>query len=365
MLDTNQQDPDDTLTYSITAVDPTPPDLFTLNPETHELQLAAGMLLDRETTATYAYTVTVVDSVGMSDSGRIDITVCDVNDNAPTWDCDALEAAIATALTDQFADSTCGGITFYRYPGFSCNFRVHVPEIAGIDCLLIGDVALLSYVSDRDEANTDNSNIWLKVDHGDDEAIGLGLNPRMTMTPIDPNNGKLYIHERLDYFKKPFHTLTLRALDHGDPPMTGNVFFNVTLEACNRPPTCSSQNFTYCEETETRVGVVTAMDENDGALGALTYNITSGEWRHNILICTYVRTYVCMYVRMCMYVQYICVCTYIRTVIVLSLYCACLPFTFLFSSTTSFSHHFFHFAHFSVFLPHSTSPSTHCRSVTS
>ena len=95
--------------------------------------------------------------------------------------------------------------------------------------------------------------------------------------------------------------------------MTGNVFFNVTLEACNRPPTCSSQNFTYCEETETRVGVVTAMDENDGALGALTYAIASGEWRHNIhtYIRTYVRTYVCMYV--CMYVQYICVCMYIRT----------------------------------------------------
>ena len=277
VLDTNQQDPDDTLTYSITAVDPTPPGLFTLNPITHQLQLAAGMFLDRETTATYAYTVTVVDSVGSADSGRIDITVCDVNDNAPTWDCDALEAAIATALADQFAHPMCGGITFYRHQGFSCNFRVHVPETAGIDCLLIGDVALLSYVSDRDEPTTPNSNIWLKVDHGDDEAIGLGLNPRSTTTPIDPENGKLYIHETLDYFKKPFHTLTLRALDRGDPPMTGNVFFNVTLEPCNRPPTCSSQNFTYCEETETRVGVVTAMDENDGALGALTYAITSGE----------------------------------------------------------------------------------------
>ena len=287
VLDNNQQDPDDTLTYSITAMDPTPPGLFTLNPVTRELQLAAGMVLDRETTDAYSYAVTVVDSVGNSDTGRIDITVCDVNDNAPTWDCDALEAAIRVALAAQFNDPTCGGITFYPYPGFSCNFRVHVPEIAGVDCLLIGDVALLSYVSDRDEPNTSNSAIWLKVDHGDDEAIGLGLNPRNTSTPIDPDNGKLYIHEMLDYFKKPFHTLTLRALDRGDPPMTGNVFFNVTLEQCNRPPTCSSENFTYCEETETRVGVVTAMDENDGVLGALTYTITSGEWRHSIHTCTH------------------------------------------------------------------------------
>ena len=301
MLDTNQQDPDDTLTYTIAPVDPTPPGLFIMNPVTRELQLAAGMQLDRETTTAYAYTVTVSDSSGNSDTGRIDITVCDVNDNPPTWNCDALEAAIEAALATQFTDPTCGGITYYRYAGFSCNFRVHVPEIADVGCLLIGDVALLDYVSDRDESNSDNSNIWLKVDHGDDEAIGLGLPPGSTTTPVDPedvptpesSNGKLYIHETLDYFKKPFHTLTLRALDHGNPPMTGNVFFNVTLEPCNRPPTCSSQNFTYCEETETRVGLVTAMDENDGTLGALSYNITSGEWSHTIHRRTCVCTYTC------------------------------------------------------------------------
>lgn len=291
VLDTNQQDPDDALTYTITAVAPTPQTLFVMNPVTHELQLAAGMLLDRETTAAYTYTVTVTDTNSMSATGRIDISICDVNDNPPVWDCDALEAAIGTALTAQFADPRCGGITHFRNDGFSCNFRVHVPEIAGIDCLLIGDVALLSYVSDRDQASTLNSDIWLKVDHGDDEAIGLGLSPPMTTTPIDPENiatpsdGKLYIHETLDYFKKPFHTLTLRAMDHGNPPMTGNVFFNVTLEPCNRPPTCSSQNFTYCEETETRVGLITAMDENDGALGTLTYTITSGEWSHGTCMC--------------------------------------------------------------------------------
>ena len=291
MLDTNQQDPDDTLRYTINAVAPTPQSLFVMNPVTHELQLAAGMQLDRETTTSYAYDVTVTDTNSLTATGRININICDVNDNPPVWDCDALDAAITTALAAQFSDSRCGGITHTRYGGFSCNFRVHVPEIAGIDCLLIGDVALLSYVSDHDQAGTPNSDIWLKVDHGDDEAIGLGLNPDETTTPIDPetvvtpSDGKLYIHGMLDYFKKPFHTLTLRAMDHGNPPMTGNVFFNVTLEACNRPPTCSSQNFTYCEETVDRVGLVTAMDENDGALGELTYTITSGMW--NMHACTH------------------------------------------------------------------------------
>jgi hypothetical protein len=278
-LDTDQQDPDDALTYSLVSITGQPPidSIFSINQGSLSISLREGAILDYEAQTSYIFEVVVTDRGSNTDTGTVTVTITDVNDNEPIFDVESLYNASRDALAT-VTDPTdpCYGITIDPTVAGTRSLNVSVPETAQVNCRLLGPgVSLAPYVTDADSGT--NGEIWFKADHGDDENIGVG-----SSYPVDsedpsaqPADAILFIHERLDYEVKIIHTLTIRAIDRGAPPSTSSLFIYVhVLNSNDNPPIfeIDAISSSYCEETDTRVGVVKAVDR-DG--DNVTYSVVS------------------------------------------------------------------------------------------
>lgn len=69
--------------YWLNPVTPSRDDLFEVDPDTGEVIVKNGMLLDREKQAVYYLTLQATDGGGQSGTTTLQITLLDVNDNTP------------------------------------------------------------------------------------------------------------------------------------------------------------------------------------------------------------------------------------------------------------------------------------------
>lgn len=210
------------------------PDPFVINPQTGAITTSA--LLDRETVSGYLLTVTAKDggTPSLSDTTDIEITVTDVNDNAPVFKNPIYHASI---LEDALVGTS-------------------VLQVSATDAD-IGLSGRIKYLlSDRD------------LDDGS--------------FVIDPSSGTIRTNKGLDRESVATYYLTVIAEDKGSPSLSSSVEVQIRLEDVNdSPPTFPSDKITlYVPENSpvgSVVGEIHAHDPDEGVNAIVHYSIIGGD----------------------------------------------------------------------------------------
>lgn len=212
----------------------TSPDPFTINPQTGAIVTSAP--LDRETTSGYLLTVTAKDggNPSLSDTTDVEISVTDVNDNAPTFKNPLYQSSI---LEDALVGTSVIQVS------------ASDPDIG-----LNGRIKYL--LSDRD------------VEDGS--------------FVIDPTSGTIRTNKGLDRESVAVYHLTAIAVDKGSPPLSSTVEVQIRLEDVNdSPPTFASDKITlYVPENSpvgSVVGEIHAHDPDEGVNAVVHYSIIGGD----------------------------------------------------------------------------------------
>lgn len=205
---------------------------FSINPQTGAIITNAP--LDRETTSGYLLTVTAKDggNPSLSDTTDVEITISDVNDNAPTFKVPLYQASISE-------DALIG---------------TSVTQISAQD----KDIGL-------------NGEIAYKLSQKDmDDGSFL----------IDAGSGVIRTNKALDRESVAVYHLKALAVDKGSPPMSSEIQVDIRLEDVNdSPPTFPSDKITlYVPENSpigTLVGEIQAHDPDEDPV--IHYSIIGGE----------------------------------------------------------------------------------------
>ena len=119
---------------------------------------------------------------------------------------------------------------------------------------------------DKGSANTNNITSWLEGGEG--------------FFHFDPATGSLTLAKSLDYETKKDFSMKLVASDNGNPPLTSEFRFNVTvLDKNDNYPTFNDPSYTGVVLENSPVGKevirVQAHDNDEGVLAEITYSIKS------------------------------------------------------------------------------------------
>ncbi|KAK7789529.1 hypothetical protein R5R35_000833 [Gryllus longicercus] len=223
------------ITYSLGTVDDkTSTPEFSINPQTGAI--LTTKLLDRESVSGYLLTVTARDGgvPSLSDTTDVEITVTDVNDNAPVFK--------------------------------KTSYIGSVPEDA-----LVGTSVVQVSATD--------------ADMGLNGRIRYALNAEGTADGsfvIDPTSGVIRTAKSLDRESIAQYDLIVYAIDRGTPSMSGTVNVTIRIEDVNdSPPAFESDKIVlYIAENSpigSTVGEIIARDPDEGPNAAVQYSIIGGD----------------------------------------------------------------------------------------
>ncbi len=185
-------DPDigDILTFAIIVGDPT--GAFSIDPATGEITVADATQLDFETTPSFALTIEVSDSFGLTDTATITIDLNDIND-APTTSDITVATAEDTAYTFTVADF---GFTDVDAGDSFAKFRITgLPsaeslELSGIAVTLGQDISAaditagnLAFVPDPDANGAGYASFQFEVNDG--TAYSAPATLTIDVTPVN------------------------------------------------------------------------------------------------------------------------------------------------------------------------------------
>ncbi|CAJ0936120.1 unnamed protein product, partial [Mesorhabditis belari] len=215
------------ITYSIDS------DLFEINNVTGEITVAG--LLDREEQSSHSLTVTATDSADppLSSSTIIEVTLDDVNDNAPEFS--------------------------------SQNYMATVSEDIAVGTSFIQIMA-----TDTDGGTNGIVDYFLN-------ASGIGAE----LFRLDRTSGTLRVNQKLDREKLPIITLPVYAKDRGSPPLSANSIITVMLQDVNdNPPKFSQSSYDlWIAENApagTLVGTLVATDPDEGSNAEIEFRVFGG-----------------------------------------------------------------------------------------
>ena len=314
------------ITYGIS--DGLPDMALAVNPDTGAVYTTAA--LDRETVARYSFHVEAADagSPAHTATTAVEITVGDVNDNAPVFDPkvyretvseEAVPGAPVVVVTAVDADANEHGRVSYTLE--SGNDRASFQIISQMGYGLISVARPLSHRQQanytlgvvatdgwhRDEAlvyvSVAGANLHRPVFRGtpyhfrvpEDAAVGLavfnvsavdgdtGDNARLTYTMvdsdafrIDPATGDIIITTPLDREQVPGYTLTVTATDHGRPAKSDTADIDVVVVDVNdNSPKFLLPSYSAHVSEDALIGVsilaIAAVDEDVGLNGRIRY----------------------------------------------------------------------------------------------
>jgi len=315
-------DPDagDMLTYSITGGNTG--GAFAIDTGTGEITVANGAVLDFETTPSFALTVEVTDSGGLTDTASVTINVNDVNEGPTAGNASfslpenspigtsvgtvlATDPDAADTLTYSITGGNTGGafaidtgtgeitvangaaLDFETTPTF--NLTIQVSDSGG----LIDTAGVTVNLSDENESpNANDASLSLAENSPNGTAVGtvsasdpdVGDTLTYSITggniggafAIDTGTGDITVANSaaLDFETAPTFNLTIQVEDATSLTDTANVTINLT--GVNENPTASDASFGILEHSPngTSVGTVPATDPDAG--DTLTYSIIGG-----------------------------------------------------------------------------------------
>ncbi|XP_035298870.1 cadherin-related family member 2 [Cricetulus griseus] len=163
-------------------------DLFEVDPNSGTVTVKNGTLLDREKQAVYYLTLQATDGGNQSSTTALEITLLDVNDNAPV---------------------------------VRGSYNIFVPEEGG-------NVSVTIQAYDDDQPDTNNSRLLFSLLPG----------PYSHNFSIDPNTGLLrnlepLDREAIDPALEGHIVLTVLVADCGNPPLSTEVNVSITVEDIN------------------------------------------------------------------------------------------------------------------------------------
>lgn len=207
---------------------------FAINPQTGAITTIAP--LDREIVSAYLLTVTAKDggNPSLSDTTDIEISISDVNDNAPVFKVPLYQASI--------------------------------PEDA-----LIGTSVVQISASDQDIGLNGRVKYMLSEKDREDGSF-----------VIDPTSGIIRTNKGLDRETISVYHLSAIAVDKGAPPMSSTVEVQVRLDDVNdSPPTFESDRIIFYVPENSPVGSVVgeihAHDPDEGVNAIVQYSIIGGD----------------------------------------------------------------------------------------
>jgi len=322
--------PNGHITYGI--FDGLPDMALTVDPDTGAVYTRAS--LDRETVARYSFHVEAADSGSPAHTATaaVEITVRDVNDNAPVFDPkvyretvseEAVPGAPVVVVTAVDADANEHGRVSYSIESGNDRASFHIISQMGY-----GLISVALPLSHRQQANytlgvvaTDGwhrdeglvyvtvagANLHRPVFRGtpyhfrvpEDAAVGLavfnvsavdgdtGDNARLTYTMIDndafridPATGDIIITTPLNREQVPGYTLTVTATDHGRPAKSDTAEIDVVVVDVNdNAPKFLQPSYSAHVSEDALVGVsvltIAAFDEDVGLNGRIRYAFDS------------------------------------------------------------------------------------------
>ncbi|VTS05577.1 cadherin domain-containing protein [Tuwongella immobilis] len=320
------------LTFSITGGNTD--NAFVINPQTGEITVATGAILDFETLPSYTLTVTVVDAAvtPLSTTSTVTINLTDVNEAPIAVDqsFELLENATTGTTVGTIAasdpDAGSNGTLSYAITGGNTGnvFAINATtgEISVVDPSTININTTPSYsltitISDGGSpslSTTITATITI-TDNNDPPTIGdqsfnvlenaangtvvgtivandpdSGTNGTLTFTAIGGDLGGIFtVNEStgeiiavnadlLDFETTPTYTFTVRVTDGGTPGLTATATITINVLDVNEAPTLNDISFSIPENSSagTTVGTITGTDVDAGANGSLSYSITGG-----------------------------------------------------------------------------------------
>lgn len=207
---------------------------FTINPQTGAILTNAP--LDREAHSGYLLTVTAKDggNPSLSDTTDVEISLTDVNDNAPGFNVPLYQASIS-------------------------------------EDALIGTSVVQISASDPDVGLNGRVKYRLSQKDMDDGSF-----------VIDPTSGSIRTNKGLDRESIAVYHIQAIAVDKGTPPMSSTVEVQIRLEDVNdSPPSFASDKITlYVPENSpvgSVVGEIHAHDPDEGVNAIVHYSIIGGD----------------------------------------------------------------------------------------
>ena len=196
----------------------TPSNEFIIDPINGRITTAVNNL-DREDTPSYRLTVKATDGGGVSSVAVVFVTVLDINDEAPKF-------------------RVCPG-------NQDCTFHLTVSEAT-----VVGDLITTLSADDKDFGT--NSVITYSIVNSSEAQFPF---------QIDNNTGDLTLTRSLDFETlKKSHVLYVLAVDHGQPPLSGQLHLTVSItDAQDTAPVFVQQVYSAAvlEEAEDGTSVVT------------------------------------------------------------------------------------------------------------
>ncbi|XP_018558735.1 LOW QUALITY PROTEIN: protocadherin-23 [Lates calcarifer] len=207
---------------------------FQINPHTGSLTVAAP--LDRETTPSFAFTVTATDQAKKKDERKqasvtAQVFLLDVNDNRPVF--------VSVDTVQVMEDAQLGSLLH------------HFVAIDGDK----GENGLVSYII-------------------------IAGNKKGFFT-LEEKTGLLFLSAPLDYERQRFHRLTVRAVDHGLPSLSSTQTLTVEVGDVNDQPPVFSQSIYNASVAENRdpgepVVRVSATDRDSEENAVVWYSLLPG-----------------------------------------------------------------------------------------
>ncbi|XP_065199574.1 protocadherin-like wing polarity protein stan [Planococcus citri] len=218
------------ITYSLASGIGEAPE-FTINPQTGAIITTKP--LDREVQSGYLLTVTAKDGgvPQLSDTTDVEISVSDINDNAPVF--------LKSSYTGSVSEDSLVGTS--------------VLQVAAND-----------------------------IDTGLNSRIRYALKEDVGAFVIDPTSGVIRTATPLDRESIARYEIHALAIDRGTPPMSSSVLVTVRIEDVNdSPPAFESDKLTFYIAENSPIGSVAgilyAKDLDEGQNAEVTYSLIGGE----------------------------------------------------------------------------------------
>ena len=188
--------------------------------------------IDREQVEGFELTIRARDrgSPRLSSFARVNVTITDINDHPPVFNPDFYDVSLRENRQN-------------------------------------GTIAFTVMAIDADKPETDNSRIEYNILQGN---VGNAFS-------IDSDSGVVIVSSVLNHESIPSYTLTIQAVDHGNPQMSANATAEVTVINVNEAPPSLSDDQSVDIQENTPTGVVIAsFSVNDPDFMPVSINILSG-----------------------------------------------------------------------------------------